>query len=101
MKNLFLILVIVCGFSLTVVSQETLYLEPLAPDGKIVNGRKYIPLSNEKIRQEMMQEMKMAPGEVANGFVYFPCQKETETLLFCFPIDEQEFQFVYKLKRAH
>ncbi len=208
MKNLFLILGLVCGFSFTVESQESLYLEPLAPDGKIVNGREYIPLSNEKIRlelaydckleekllfdlvvfnntnqilslspssfyflelddpdadssrfparmavvpeqpykwydrsleepqqknpfasfleipnafkeaffgselerpdrlkepirQEMMQEMKMDPGEVANGFVYFPSQKETETLLFCFPIENQEFQFVYKQKRDH
>ncbi len=55
----------------------------------------------EPIRQEMMQEMKMDPGEVANGFVYFPSQKETETLLFCFPIENQEFQFVYKQKRDH
>ena len=220
MKNLFLILGLVCGFSFTVESQETLYLEPYAPDGKIVNGREYIPLSNEKIklelaydckleekllfdlvvfnntnqtitvspssfyylglddpdadssrfparmalapeqpykwydrsmeepqyentfasfmeipnafaeaffgsagtrtpprtyrseleridrlketiREEMMQEMKMAPGEVVNGFVYFPCQKETETLLFCFPIDNLEFQFVYMQKRDH
>ncbi len=222
MKNLFLILGLVCGFSFTVESQESLYLEPLAPDGKIVNGREYIPLSNEEIRlelaydckleekllfdlvvfnntnqtislspssfyflelddpddpdadssrfparmavvpeqpykwydrsldepqqknpfasfleipnafaeafsgsagtgtpprsyrselerldrlketirQEMMQEMKIAPGEITNGFVYFPCQKETDTLLFCFPIDNQEFQFVYTQKRA-
>jgi len=210
MKNLFLILGLVCGFSHTVISQETLYLEPLAPDGKIVNGREYIPLSNEEIRlelafdckleekflfdlvvfnntsqtislspssfyflelddpdadssrfparmalapeqpykwydrsleepqyentfasffdipnefmeaffgsarseperldhlketvrQEMMQEIKLAPGDITNGFVYFPSQKETDYLLFCFPVANQEFQFVYKENRA-
>ena len=52
----------------------------------------------DAIRQEMMQELQLAPGEVANGFVWFPGSPETKYLLFCFPLDEQEFQFAYEVK---
>jgi len=51
----------------------------------------------EMIRQEMMGAGELEPGGVKNGFVCFPGQPEGTYLMFCFPIDEQEFQFVYQL----
>lgn len=51
----------------------------------------------ELIQQEMMRKGELAPGEVKNGFVCFPAQVEKEYLMFCIHIDDQEFQFVYKL----
>ena len=54
----------------------------------------------DAIRQEMMQEVQLAPGEVVNGFVWFQGSPETNFLLFCFPLDEQEFQFAYELKKG-
>jgi hypothetical protein len=218
MKNLLTILVFAFGYCLYGYSQETLRLEALAPEGKLVNGREYIPLSNgqisvelgydcklgenllfdlviinetdhpislnplaffylelddpegdssrfpprmavaplnpykwydralevpkhetffspfieipamfmegffgswttlpsdntlekqewvnrmkDVIRQDMMQEMELAPGGAANGFVWFPGPPGTKYLLFCLPLDDQEFQFAYKLKNA-
>lgn len=55
----------------------------------------------ETVRQEMMQERELKPGEVANGFIYFPGLPETIYLLFCFPLDDQEFQFAYQIERSH
>lgn len=52
----------------------------------------------ETVRQEMMQEIELAPGAVANGFIYFPGLPETIYLLFCFPLDDSEFQFAYQLE---
>ncbi len=51
----------------------------------------------EIIRQEMMQEEELEAGGVTNGFVCFPGHPESTYLMFCFPIDDQEFQFVYQL----
>ena len=51
----------------------------------------------EIIRQEMMQEEELEAGEVTNGFVCFPGHPESTYLMFCFPIDDQEFQFVYQI----
>jgi len=47
-----------------------------------------------------MQEVQLAPGEVANGFVWFQGSPGTNYLLFCFPLDEQEFQFAYEVEKA-
>lgn len=55
----------------------------------------------ETVRQEMMQERELKPGEVANGFIYFPGLPETIFLLFCFPLDEHEFQFAYQIELSH
>ncbi len=60
-----------------------------------------IRLIKETVRQEMMQERELKPGEVANGFIYFPGLPETIYLLFCFPLDDQEFQFAYQIEQSH
>jgi len=54
----------------------------------------------DAVRQEMMQQRELAPGEVANGFIYFPGLPETIYLLFCFPLDDQEFQFAYQIEQS-
>lgn len=51
----------------------------------------------EAVRQEMIQEAKLAPGAHCSGFVYFPGSPETPYLLFCFPVDNHEFQFAYRV----
>lgn len=55
----------------------------------------------ELIRQEMMQETALQPGGVESGFVCFPGDTESAYLMFCFPIENQEFQFVYQLQSEH
>lgn len=51
----------------------------------------------EMIHLEMMREGELEPGGITNGFVCFPGQPEGSYFMFCFPIDDQEFQFVYQL----
>ena len=65
---------------------------------RTISGEERESLLKDAIRQEMMQELQLAPGEVANGFVWFPGSPETKYLLFCFPLDEQEFQFAYEVE---
>lgn len=55
-------------------------------------------VEKEMIRLEMMREGELESGGVTNGFVCFPGQPEGTYLMFCFPIDDQEFQFVYQLQ---
>jgi len=54
-------------------------------------------VEQQHIRQEMLQETELEAGGVSNGFVCFPGKPESNYLLFCFPIENQEFQFVYQL----
>ena len=61
-----------------------------------VAGEKEI-IREEMMQEEMMQEEELEAGEVTNGFVCFPGHPESTYLMFCFPIDDQEFQFVYQI----
>ncbi|MCP4312813.1 MAG: hypothetical protein GY790_16240 [Bacteroidetes bacterium] len=67
-----------------------------AVNKQIDGEREQLAREKEVIRQETMKEVGLAPGEITNGFVCFPGHPETAYLMFCFPIDGQEFQFVYQ-----
>ncbi len=70
------------------------------PSARMLSDKERESHLKDAIRQEMMQEVQLAPGEVANGFVWFQGSPGTNYLLFCFPLDEQEFQFAYEVEKA-
>ncbi len=55
-------------------------------------------LSEEKelVKKEIFRTRKVPPGEISSGYVYFPKHENTAYYMFCFPIENQLFQFVYK-----
>lgn len=58
-------------------------------------------ISEEKelVEEEIFREGKLAPGQVASGFVYFPSHREAAYYMFCFPLGNQLFQYVYRQDR--
>jgi len=49
----------------------------------------------ETVQQEIFRHILLPPGKVASGLVYFPGYDSGGYLMFCFPLEEQLFQFVY------
>jgi hypothetical protein len=39
------------------------------------------------------------PGTVISGYVYFPKYNNTDYYMFCFPIENELFQFVYNQRK--
>ena len=58
-------------------------------------------ISEEKglVDREIFRRCEVPPGEVANGYVYFPSHDSTACYMFCFPIENQLFQFVYNQQK--
>jgi hypothetical protein len=74
------------AFDPDIAVETASYLEDLGLDAR----------GNEILQEGMMNAEELEPGEQCNGFVCFPGHGETSYLMFCFPIEEQEFQFVYQ-----
>ena len=58
-------------------------------------------ISEEKdvVKEEIFRTCKIPPGMVSSGYVYFPLHESTAYYMFCFPIEKQLFQFVYKQQK--
>ncbi len=58
-------------------------------------------ISEEKglVEKEIFRGCELPPGEVVSGYVYFPSHDNTAYYMFCFPIEEQIFQFVYNQRK--
>jgi len=54
-------------------------------------------ISQEKeiVQQEIFRSITLPPGKVASGYVYFPRDPDARYCMFCFPLENQLFQFVY------
>ena len=61
-------------------------------------GAEMNSLSTERdvIREEIFRSQELPSGKVANGFVYFPAGDAEGYLMFCFPMEDRLFQFVYR-----
>lgn len=55
-----------------------------------------IDMEREVVREELFRSLELPPGKVANGFVYFPFNRSTGYLMFCFPVQDRLFQYVYR-----
>jgi hypothetical protein len=58
-------------------------------------------ISEEKqvVNEEIFRECRIAPGQSMSGYVYFPEHVGSTYYMFCFPIEEQLFQFVYNQQK--
>jgi hypothetical protein len=58
-------------------------------------------ISEEKevVKEEIFRACEMLPGTVISGYVYFPKYNNTDYYMFCFPIENELFQFVYNQRK--
>lgn len=50
----------------------------------------------EVVKEEILRPGEVPPGKVLSGYVFFPEYDEPGYLMFCIPVGDQEFQFVYR-----
>jgi len=64
--------------------------------GKMISSdMEMISEEKELVKEEILRGCVVPPGKVASGYVYFPKHDNTAYYMFCFPIENQLFQFVY------
>ena len=58
-------------------------------------------ISEEKevVGEGLFRTCKVAPGTAMSGYVFFPRHDQTPYYMFCFPVQDQLFQFVYNQRR--
>ncbi len=54
----------------------------------------------EIVREEIFRTIRIPPRGAASGYVYFPRYEDEGYLMFCFPAEDQMFQFVYNQTKA-
>jgi len=68
--------------------------------GKAISSEmEMINEEKEQVREEIYRTSNLPPGTVKSGYVYFPLHEQTPYYMFCFPIGNQEFQFVYRQQK--
>jgi len=72
------------------ISQDRIISEEL----EMISGEKDI------VKEEIFRECDILPGDVVSGYVYFPRNNNTDYYMFCFPIEDQLFQFVYNQQQS-
>jgi hypothetical protein len=65
-------------------------------DRRIGNTVSAIAGERDMIREELMREGEIPPGKVFSGYVFFPEFEEPGYMMFCIPLGDQLFQFVYR-----
>ena len=64
-------------------------------DKSIKNHMALIREEKELVNEEIFRACRLQPGEAASGYVYFPGDPDAACYMFCYPIENQLFQFVY------
>lgn len=64
-------------------------------DRHISDVMEQMTLEKEVVEEEILREGQVPPGKVVSGFVFFPGHSNPDYLMFCFPVKDQLFQFVY------
>ena len=67
----------------------------VSKDKRISHDIKMIDQEKEIVHEEIFRLSQLPPGKVVSGYVYFPQNRDAETFMFCFPVEDQLFQFVY------
>jgi hypothetical protein len=66
-----------------------------ARDRRIVDEMEQITNEREVVGEEILRGGQIPTGKVVSGFVFFPRHSHPGYLMFCFPLGDQLFQFVY------
>jgi hypothetical protein len=69
-------------------------------DRMIGSGIASVREEQEIVREEIFRQVQLPPGKVTSGFVYFPGNGEGKYLMYCFPVEDQLFQFVYSQQKS-
>jgi len=72
----------------------------LAQDQHIKADLEMIDQEKELVDEEIFRSIELAPGEHVSGYVYFPQHSDASYYMFCFPLEEQLFQFVYRQEKV-
>ena len=68
--------------------------------GKMISSdMEMIGEEKELVKEEILRGCVVPPGKVASGYVYFPKHDNTAYYMFCFPVENQLFQFVYNQRK--
>ena len=71
----------------------------ISQDKMISSDMEMISEEKELVKEEIFRTCKVPPRMVISGYVYFPLHEQTAYYMFCFPIGNQLFQFVYKQQK--
>ena len=71
----------------------------ISQDKMISSEMEMISEEKKVVDEEIFRPCEVLPGKVINGYVYFPKHDNTPYYMFCFPIENQLFQFVYNQRK--
>ncbi|PID92547.1 MAG: hypothetical protein CSA96_02640 [Bacteroidetes bacterium] len=67
----------------------------LLNDARISADMEAIEAEQGIVAKEIFRPTSIPPGKAKSGFVFFPPEDDPMYYMFCFPVGDQEFQFVY------
>jgi hypothetical protein len=72
----------------------------ISHDRMISSELAMISEEKEVVEEEIFRASRVPPGSVISGFVYFPEHNTAAYYMFCFPVENQLFQFVYNQRKS-
>ncbi len=73
----------------------------MAQNQRISSDISNINSEKEIVDEEIFRLAALPPGKVTSGYVYFPSHTDTDYYMFCFPVRDQIFQFVYNQQKVY
>lgn len=71
----------------------------ISQDKRIRSQMELLSEEKELVREEILRTCNIPPSNLTSGYVYFPRHEHTAYYMFCFPIKDQLFQFVYNQRK--
>jgi len=72
----------------------------VSQDKEIQENMALIEEEKDLVKEEIFRTCHLPPGKVISGYVYFPQDADADCYMFCYPIEDQLFQFVYHQKKV-
>jgi len=72
----------------------------VAQDKEIEENMVLIQEEKDLVNEEIFRSCHLPPGKVISGYVYFPEDSDAVCYMFCYPIENQLFQFVYHQEKV-
>jgi len=70
-------------------------------DKKISEDISTINQEKDIVKEGIFRLSHLPAGKVVNGYVYFPQNPDSGYYMFCFPVEDQLFQFVYHQRKVY
>ena len=72
----------------------------ISQDKEISSRMEMISEEKEVVREEILRNCVVPPATASSGYVFFPRNERAAYYMFCFPINNQLFQYVYNQRQA-